>query len=128
MDDELAEIILNAAMDLRNEIVKKINSNIPPPNKPSTIKQKGSSKTLVDTGNMINSVDMQLIKSGADDIEVAVGIFDPGVAIYALANEYGTDTIPSRSFMRSAYDENIDRILDQMASEVSYIISKKFSH
>lgn len=124
MDDEIKRILLDAAMDLRNEIVKKINSNVPPPNAPSTIKQKGSSKTLIDTGNMVNSVDMRFTESDSS-ISIEVGIFDPGVAIYALANEYGTDTIPERSFMRSTYDEVIDDIVDKMAAEIGNAIGKK---
>ncbi len=34
----------------------QIGSNMPPPNKPATIKAKGSSRTLVDTGRMAQSV------------------------------------------------------------------------
>lgn len=49
----------------------------------------------------------------ASNLEVAVGIFQgdkngEGVQIaeYATYNEFGTDTIPSRPFMRTAFDEN----------------------
>lgn len=37
-------------------IQQQIGSNMPPPNKPATIKAKGSSRTLVDTGRMMQSV------------------------------------------------------------------------
>lgn len=39
-----------------DRIKKKILSNIPPENAPSTVEQKKSSKTLIDTGAMLNSV------------------------------------------------------------------------
>lgn len=44
-------------------LVAKIESNLPPPNEPETVARKGSSKTLIDTGQMKNSVDWE-IKGG----------------------------------------------------------------
>ncbi|CAB5223278.1 Bacteriophage HK97-gp10, putative tail-component [uncultured Caudovirales phage] len=38
---------------------------------------------------------------------VVVGVVDPKVAAYATYNEFGTESIPQRSFLRSTYDENI---------------------
>lgn len=38
------------------DIKDKISSNILPPNSPATIKRKGSSKTLIDTGEMRSSI------------------------------------------------------------------------
>lgn len=66
----------------------------------------------------------------ASRLEVAVGLLqgdknDDGVQIaeYAAYNEFGTDTIPSRPFMRTAFDENrgdiqadIDRQSARLAS------------
>jgi hypothetical protein len=42
------------------DIQAKIRSNVPPPNAPSTIAQKGSSKTLIDTGAMLRSIDYKV--------------------------------------------------------------------
>jgi len=39
-----------ALLKIEAAVVKKIQSGVPPPNAPSTIKQKRSSKTLIDTG------------------------------------------------------------------------------
>ena len=39
-----------------NDIKLKISDNVPPPNAPSTIKKKGSSRTLIDSGAMRQSV------------------------------------------------------------------------
>lgn len=40
---------------LRGRIVKKIRSNVPPPNSKSTIAQKRSSKTLINHGDLANA-------------------------------------------------------------------------
>ena len=41
---------------LTNKTKLKINSNVPPPLKPLTIARKHSSRTLIDTAQMINSI------------------------------------------------------------------------
>lgn len=43
-----------------NDIKEKISSNVPPPLNPATIKRKGSSRTLIDTGNMRNSITFKI--------------------------------------------------------------------
>lgn len=40
----------------QDQIKKKIDTNVPPPNSPVTIALKGSSHTLIDTGAMKNSI------------------------------------------------------------------------
>lgn len=42
-------------------IVAKIESNLPPPNAESTIARKGSSTTLIDSAQMKNSVDWEIM-------------------------------------------------------------------
>ena len=42
-------------------IKDKILSNIPPPNKPVTVALKGSSKTLVDNGFLLNSIRWKIV-------------------------------------------------------------------
>lgn len=148
MDEEVKTVVKKAGVNLRNEIVKKIHSNIPPPNAPSTIKAKGSSKTLIDTGEMWRSVDTQVIQEDESTIDVASGIFEPEIVKYAIANEYGSVrtvttknkdnkdemhqgfsviVIPERSFMRSAYDQNIEDLINSMSEEIGIIMSKKFN-
>lgn len=49
---------------VRNDIQKEIDSNIPPPNSPITIEKKGgSSHTLIDTGHMRDSIQVQILKA-----------------------------------------------------------------
>jgi hypothetical protein len=45
---------------LKGEIVKTINQGVPPPNAASTIAQKKSSKTLIDSGQMKNAIDWEV--------------------------------------------------------------------
>lgn len=68
-------------------------------------------KNVIDRDLGWKSIKQEL--EAAARLEVAVGIFQgdkngEGVQIaeYAAYNEFGTDTIPSRPFMRTALDEN----------------------
>jgi hypothetical protein len=125
MDSNIVTMVEDATIDLRNEIVKKINSNIPPPNAESTLaKKKPKTHTLVDTGVMINSVEWKVTDTG-DNIIAEAGIFDENVAEYALANEYGTPTIPARSFLRTSWDESKDRILSDLENNVLDYLEKE---
>lgn len=55
-DRALKKAIRHEAEKIAGMIRAKIASNVPPPNAASTVKNKGSSKTLIDTGEMRNSV------------------------------------------------------------------------
>ena len=113
-----------ALIKIENAIVKKILSNVPPPNAPSTIRQKGSSKTLVDTSEMMRHVThRQTIKGG--QIVGEVGIFDPEIAKRARYNEYGTRDIPARPFLRPAFDETAPKAAEEMANEIWDQIKKQ---
>ncbi|WP_406858497.1 hypothetical protein ABEG18_13060 [Alsobacter sp. KACC 23698] len=46
----------NLGMKGQDMVQMQILSNMPPPNAPSTVQQKGSSRTLVDTGRLVGSV------------------------------------------------------------------------
>lgn len=51
-------------------------------------------------------------------------IQSPGINIanYAAENEFGTDKIPQRSFMRTSFDENIDQIEKLLSKEYGKVI------
>jgi len=60
----------------------------------------------------------------AKTLEVAVGILEGSkngeglsIAEYAAANEFGTDKIPDRPFMRTAFDESKAKISQDMNRE-----------
>lgn len=62
----------------------------------------------------------------ADRAYVTVGVHEgerniegANIAEYAAANEYGTENIPSRPFMRTAFDENTGAIQKDMAGLVN---------
>lgn len=66
------------------------------------------------------------------DVAVVVGILqdkgaemtDDGITLagYAAANEFGTDTIPERSFMRSTVAENERRYVDELVEAARSVV------
>lgn len=70
----------------------------------------------------------------ADDMVVAVGILEGSkngegfnIAEYAAANEFGTDKIPSRPFMRTAFDENKGDIQADMDRQYKRLVTGKIT-
>ena len=62
----LSDTLIQFGEVVKNNIQKNIDSNMPPPNTPATIERKGSSHTLIDTGHMRNSIQVQIM-TGNDD-------------------------------------------------------------
>lgn len=60
MDEHKALSVLG--LFLQNKFRSKIQEGIPPPNAPSTIAAKGSDHTLIDSGQMRDSVDFEVVK------------------------------------------------------------------
>lgn len=105
------------------KITEKILSNIPPPNAPSTIKNKGSSQTLIDTGALLGNITSELRDGGKS---VVVGIIGNSVvAVRGYVNEFGTDTIPERSFLRSVFNSQDDKteMIGAVKKEIKQAIS-----
>ena len=115
-----------ALIKIENAIVKKMLSGVPPPNAPSTIAKKGSSKTLIDTGEMLGHVTHLQTEEG-DLLSGEVGFFDDEIAERALINEFGTGDghIPSRPFVRPAFDETAQKAAEEMADEIYKQIEQK---
>lgn len=90
---------------LEKTIVENIRSNMPPPNAPATIEKKGSSSTLIDTGELMNSVDSQV----QSDKSMWVGFFGQENALKMFVNEFGLGDIPSRPAMRNAINDQSDK-------------------
>ena len=118
-------MIEKAVTELHSKVVGKVLSSVPPPNAPATVASKGSSKTLIDTGNLLSKVGMRVKREG-NRVIGEVGIFDPDTAEYASYNEFGTRNIPARSFLRSTWDEEIDKIVDDLEDDVFNNIISKF--
>lgn len=67
----------------------------------------------------------------ANKTELIVGVLEGSkngegfnIAEYAAANEYGTDKIPSRPFMRTAFDENKQgyiRYMNKMVKQIGQV-------
>lgn len=52
----ITEALSSAGMVGQNAVKSKIASSVPPPNKPETVKRKGSAVTLIDTGNLQGAI------------------------------------------------------------------------
>ena len=122
MHETIYEITEDLGMKIENAIRLKILSNVPPPLKEATIKRKGSSHTLIDSGQMLASITHSVNDSNPELIEISTGIFEEDIAEYAVSHEYGREEagIPCRSFIRSTYDEIFDNemmpdIVDRLA-------------
>lgn len=67
--------------------------------------------------------DLQDAIGKAADKEVAVGIMKGGEELKkAMANEFGTDRIPERPFMRQTFDKVIDEIQKMKSEAIRQII------
>jgi hypothetical protein len=56
------QIMVRVGVEAEDAIKQYINDLDTPPNKPSTIRKKGSSNPLIDTGNMRNSVTSTVVR------------------------------------------------------------------
>ena len=108
-----------ALLKIEKAVVDEINSGVPPPNAPSTIKAKNSSKTLVDSGEMRNHVDHKITGEGLN-LKGSVGFFDEENAKKARINEEGTKDgrIPPRPFLVPGFDKAAPNAADEMAEEI----------
>jgi len=97
-----------------------------PPLKPATIKRKKSSKPLIDTGKLLNS-----ITSKVEGDTAKVGIFGE-YAIVAAVHEFGTNragrgrnvVIPARPYLRPTFDENKEEIEKIIGEKVQAVIER----
>lgn len=101
-----------AARYLTNQIVRKVETNIPPALSPATIAQKGSSMALYDTGEMFSQIDHNIHKTYAK-----VGVIGSKAGI-AAHHEFGTVGIPERSFIRSTFNEERGKIVKIVADNI----------
>lgn len=110
----LSDGIDKSARYLTNQIVRKVETNIPPPLSPATIAQKGSSMALFDTGEMFSQIDHDIHKSYAK-----VGVIGSKAAI-AAHHEFGAPAamIPERSFIRSTFNEEKSKITKIISNEI----------
>lgn len=112
---DCSEELDRAAARLKDALVARIDSNVPPPNAPATIRKKGHDHTLIDTGEYKNSIEIKVEPDGFE-----VGVFDPEIAKRAFWNEHGTDRIPARPVFGPVADGPVGRsILDDLEEEIA---------
>jgi len=130
LQKEKEEILRKAGAFLEGAIKQTITEGRSewPPLSPATIAKKKSSRPLVDTGKLRDSVTH---KVEAEQNRVLVGVFGKE-AIIAAVHEFGTNragrghkvTIPQRSFLRSTFDEKKDEIERLIDAEVEKVIRR----
>lgn len=122
---EKERILRLAGAFLEWKIKEKITHSDPewPPLKPETIKRKRSSKPLIDTGRLRNSITHKIEENAA-----LVGIFGGEVVVYAAVHEFGSPkrNIPERSYLRKTFDEQKEEIERLINAEIEKVL-KKFS-
>jgi len=112
---DFSQSLLNAADALKQAIEKKIDSGVPPPNAPSTIRRKGHGLTLRDTWSYRNNIE---IRMDPDGMGFEVGVFKPEIAEYVIMNEHGTTRIPPRPVFGPVADTEGKEILDRMEEDI----------
>lgn len=69
----------------------------------------------------------------AIDTEIVIGVQEGSmngkddIAVYAMANEFGDDKIPERSFMRSAWDESLVAIRAKLDANIEMMKIGKYT-
>lgn len=111
---DFSEEMERAALKMKKALEDRIDSNVPPPNAPSTVKKKGHGHTLIDTGEYRNSIE---IKVEPDNFEV--GVFDPEISERVFMNEHGTIHIPPRPVFGPTWDGPGQKILDELEEEIA---------
>jgi len=66
------------------------------------VRQEITAQDLIDTGNLLNSIDGQIVAS--DRGRVATDVF------YGIYLEYGTRFMPAKAFMRRGMEQDADKI------------------
>lgn len=104
----------DAGKRMAEAIKQKIQSNVPPPLAEETVRRKGSDRTLIDTGAMLSQVSSKVIS----DTEVQVGVFGDRADV-AMYQEFGTSTIPERSFIRSSFEGTQAELSNMIAEKLN---------
>lgn len=118
LDDRLTKGLSNgvdkSADYLKNKMVQKVESNIPPALKTETIKRKGSSVALFDTGELYSQIDADIQR-----VSAKVGVIGSKAEI-ATHHEFGAPAagIPERSFIRSTFNEEKGKMEKIVAGEI----------
>ncbi len=109
--EELRRLVDEVSVSLEAEIVQMIREGGQPylPNAPATIKRKGSSHPLIDTGEMMRRTQTD---RGPNHNTVTVDV------PYAVHNEYGAPErgIPKRPFVWPAINRTISKYRDKGVS------------
>lgn len=122
--NEVKEDTLSNAKKLQAEIVSKLKSGGAEGNplKPNTVKKKGHSTKLYDTGELADSFSIEVL--GDKVFVVPKGLHKGGLTNEQLASihENGNSEISPRPFVRPVWEANEDRIKQEVSKTVETVI------
>lgn len=100
-------------------ILKAIDEGYPPPNAPSTIARKGFDHPLIETGEMRDSLEVDVEHLPNNGFRIKVGFYGEENAKKALINNYGVPgKIPARPVFTATIDENMEAIAEVASQEL----------
>lgn len=127
MQEEKERILRIAGAFLEGKVKEKITQSDPdwPPLKPETVKRKGSSRPLIDTGRLRDSITHKV-----EGDKALVGIFGGEVLVYAAVHEFGSPkrNIPERSYLRKTFDEQKEQIEELIDAEIEKVLRRFTFH
>ena len=117
MERNMDRATKRAAIFMRDSIKKNIRDGMPmwPRLLPATIARKGSSKPLIDHGDLMNSIDYVPDGSSRFFIGVPRNVENrdgQSLVNIGLVHEFGTEHIPARSFIGSTFEQKRSDIAD----------------
>jgi phage gpG-like protein len=119
----LSEGLEKAGLVAEVLITAKIDSGLAPPLKEATIRAKGSSTVLIDTGELYGQITNEM--EGKNTVKVGVIGSRAGIA---AVHEFGSSikNIPERSFIRSAIMDksNQDKIGEEFSKKIKEAFTK----
>lgn len=108
--------------DIKSYIMNQEGGHVPL--KPDTVMKKGHSKTLVETGTLADSFEVE--QHGLQITVSPKGSNPSGLSNSELAeiHEYGTSEIPPRPFVRPVYEKNLQKLQTNYEKVVKNEVSK----
>jgi|Deesub1362B_J571_1020462.scaffolds.fasta_scaffold00499_29 phage gpG-like protein len=124
---EKERILRKAGAFLEGAVKEKITQGDPswPPLRPETVKRKGSSKPLIDTGKLRTSITHKV-----EEDKALIGIFSGEALNYAAVHEFGSPkrNIPERSYLRKTFDEKRNEIEKLIDAEIEKVLRRYSFH
>ena len=119
--------LLRESEELKNKVKDVIQNQTESwtPLAKDTIERKGSDKMLIETGQLLDSIEV-VKQSDLEYVITPQGNHSSGISNSQLAmyQEYGTSKIPPRPFFRPVGEENTTQVVEEVKEIVQETINK----